>query len=219
MKVGDSLGRKIERGILGSGWLAVVLSPDAVGSAWVEKELNSALALELEKKEIFVLPVLHRDCTIPLFLRDKVYADFRADYQIGREALLKRLKPPIDATLLDMLMSGHQTEVLSAHASLCAEERSAYIAQLCRNLDSESVGKRIAALTALFVLKEKNILGHLMRMANDPSGSVRRYAVFYLGEMRARNAVSVISERLSDKSQEVRAAARDAYRKITGKAG
>jgi len=219
MKVGDSLGQKIQHGILGSGWLTIVLSPDAVGSTWVEKELNAALALELERRDVFVLPIFYRDCNIPLFLRDKVYADFRTDYQKGRADLLKRLKPPIDPTLLVLLMSGQATKILSAHATLRDEEREVYVAQLCRNLDSTSVSKRIAALTALFVTRERNILSHLMRMANDDSGSVRRYAVFYLGEIRARSAVNVISEKLSDNRQEVRAAARDAYRKITGRAG
>jgi HEAT repeat protein len=54
-------------------------------------------------------------------------------------------------------------------------------------------------------------------MSKDTSSSVRRFAVFYLGELRARYSIPVVSELLSDKSQEVRAAARDAYKKIGGR--
>lgn len=68
----------------------------------------------------------------------------------------------------------------------------------------------------LFVIRETALPTHLLRMANDPADIVRRLAVFYLGESRGKYAVATISARLSDKSQEVRAAARVAYRKITG---
>ena len=45
-------------------------------SSWVEKELNAALAIELERKDVFVLPLVIDDCDIPVFLKDKLYADF-----------------------------------------------------------------------------------------------------------------------------------------------
>jgi hypothetical protein len=97
MKVGDSLNKKIQNGISRSGWLAVVLSPYSVASAWVEKELNAALEIELEKQSVFVLPVLYKECRIPLFLQDKIYADFRTSYQSGLDALFNKLCPPLDS--------------------------------------------------------------------------------------------------------------------------
>ena len=42
-----------------------------------------------------MLPILIEDCEVPLFLRDKVYADFRIDYETGLHTLLKRLNPEI----------------------------------------------------------------------------------------------------------------------------
>jgi hypothetical protein len=89
--VGDSLNQKIGEGITESGWLAVILSLKSVQSKWVQKELNAGLAKELEKKKVFVLPILVEDCDIPVFLLDKVYADFRRDYNDGLSRLLKRL--------------------------------------------------------------------------------------------------------------------------------
>jgi hypothetical protein len=44
-------------------------------------------------KEVFVLPILYKDCQIPLFLRDKVYADFQISYEHGLEAILERINP------------------------------------------------------------------------------------------------------------------------------
>lgn len=91
LKVGDSLTEKIERGINESGWLAVVLSKSSTTSDWVQKELRAALARELRDKNVFVLPIMIDDCEIPLFLLDKLYADFRTSYKHGVESLLKRI--------------------------------------------------------------------------------------------------------------------------------
>ena len=88
MKVGDSLNRKLEEGIAGSRWLVIVLSPNAVSSPWVKKELTAAYVEELERQDVYILPLLYQECDIPLFLRDKVYADFRKSYKLGLDALL-----------------------------------------------------------------------------------------------------------------------------------
>jgi len=42
---------------------------------------------QMQTKKVFVLPILYRDCDIPLFLSDRKYADFRNDYQYGYEEL------------------------------------------------------------------------------------------------------------------------------------
>jgi hypothetical protein len=74
--VGDSLIAKIQEGITGASGLLIVLSKNSVKSEWCKKELNSALIRELEEKRVVVLPILIEDCEIPLFLREKLYADF-----------------------------------------------------------------------------------------------------------------------------------------------
>jgi hypothetical protein len=99
MKVGDSLHTKIQEGISNSAWLGIVLSPHSVSSPWVVKELSAALAQELERKDVFVLPILYQDCQVPVFLKDKIYADFRISYDRGLEALLERINPPIKPKL------------------------------------------------------------------------------------------------------------------------
>jgi hypothetical protein len=216
MKVGDSLHKKIQDAISNSAWLGIVLSPHSVSSQWVEKELTAGLTRELEMKEVFVLPILYKDCEIPLFLKDKVYADFRNSFNSGFEVLLNRIDAPIKPAIMDRLMSGMPSKISASFARIETQNRKIYLDDLIAKLASSSVGEKTAALTALFVIRDKDLSGHLLRMAKDSSSSVRRFAVFYLGELRARYSISVVSELLSDKSQEVRAAARDAYRKING---
>jgi HEAT repeat protein len=113
-------------------------------------------------------------------------------------------------------MSGASSQVAASFADVEPQDKRLYCDKLASKLSSSSVGERIAALTAVFVIRDKNLSAHLLRMAKDSSSSVRRFAVFYLGELRAKYSIPVVNELLSDKSPEVRAAARDAYRKISG---
>jgi hypothetical protein len=91
--VGDSLLRKIEQAIQDSDALVAVLSRASVQSEWCRKELTAGLVRELEERHVLVLPVLVEDCEVPLFLRDKKYADFRRHFDQGlrdiREAVAR----------------------------------------------------------------------------------------------------------------------------------
>lgn len=88
MHVGDSLIEKVQGAIQGATALLVLLSRHSVDSEWCKKELSAGLIRELEEKRVVVLPVLIEDCQIPMFLRDKVYADFRTDFDAGLNAVL-----------------------------------------------------------------------------------------------------------------------------------
>ena len=83
LKVGDSLIDKIQSVIKTASALIIVLSNASVASSWCNKELNVGLIRELEERRVVVLPVLLENCEIPLFLRDKKYADFRTDFDMG----------------------------------------------------------------------------------------------------------------------------------------
>jgi len=88
INVGDSLLTKVQEAITGASTLLVVLSRASVGSAWVQREINSGLLRELEERRVIVLPVLIEDCQIPIFLREKAYADFRTDFDFGLRKIL-----------------------------------------------------------------------------------------------------------------------------------
>ncbi|MGB0880606.1 MAG: toll/interleukin-1 receptor domain-containing protein [Polaribacter sp.] len=91
MKPGDSLIDKIQSGISDSSFLLVVLSENSIKSEWCKKELNSGLMRELNEKKVVVIPILIDDCKIPLFLQEKIYADFRTGFNNGFESLIRPL--------------------------------------------------------------------------------------------------------------------------------
>ena len=88
LAVGDSIASGIESGLRDSDYLIAVLSEHSVASRWVKAELNAAMMKQLSEGGTVVLPVLIDDCEIPPLLRDRVYADFRSDYDAGLAALL-----------------------------------------------------------------------------------------------------------------------------------
>ncbi len=93
IRVGDSLLDKIASGIEENDFLALVLSPTSVQSEWVKREVNAALMRELSERKVVVLPLMLRDCELPVLLRDKKYADFRTTYEHGFEQLLLATSP------------------------------------------------------------------------------------------------------------------------------
>jgi hypothetical protein len=91
IKVGDSIVWKTEEGIRENEYLGIVLSPEALSSEWVKSELGSAWVKQMQTRKVVVLPIYYRDCSIPYFLADRKYADFRDDYQFWLEELAEVL--------------------------------------------------------------------------------------------------------------------------------
>jgi hypothetical protein len=89
LHVGDSITSRVEDAITNASALLVILSSASVESSWCKREINSGLMRELEERRVVVLPVVLDDCTIPLFLRDKIYADFRSNFDEGLRTVLE----------------------------------------------------------------------------------------------------------------------------------
>ena len=83
---GHAWDSSIEKALLEATRMLLVLSPASVKSENVRNEISFAL----EEKKIIV-PVLHRDCAIPLQLHRIQRVDFRTDYAGGLRALLLHL--------------------------------------------------------------------------------------------------------------------------------
>src|SRR5689334_12713735 len=66
MHIGDSLIEKIEVAIGQVQCLGAVLSPDSVSSPLVLKEVRIALHREFAGKRLVVIPILYRDCELPI---------------------------------------------------------------------------------------------------------------------------------------------------------
>src|SRR4051812_37125590 len=80
------MGRGCGERVLRCEAVVAILSPFSVGSANVLDELS--FALEKGKR---IVPVLYRDCEIPLRLHRIQYVDFRTDYHEGLQRLLATL--------------------------------------------------------------------------------------------------------------------------------
>lgn len=91
MKPGDSLIDKIQKGLEDSSYLLVVLSKNYTESEWCKKEHNAGLMKELNSKQTVVIPIMLEDCAVPIFLQEKVYADFREDFDDGFAELFRSL--------------------------------------------------------------------------------------------------------------------------------
>ena len=87
--MGESLTWQIEEGLWANDYLGLVLSPDALASEWVKSEVGAAWCRQMSSRKIIVLPILYRDCELPLFLSDRKYADFRSDYDEGLYGALR----------------------------------------------------------------------------------------------------------------------------------
>lgn len=77
LNLGDSITEKVQTSLTGSDAMLIILSKNSVQSNWCKRELTAGLLRELEEQKTIVMPVVIEDCEIPLFLRDKLYADFR----------------------------------------------------------------------------------------------------------------------------------------------
>lgn len=95
IKVGDTLIEKIREGIDSVEYVGVILSPAAVESNWVKRELDVAMNQEIENRRIKVIPILYKACELPGFLKGKLYADFTTSFTDGLRLLITRLDPGI----------------------------------------------------------------------------------------------------------------------------
>lgn len=99
LHIAEDIYEYIGNAIVKAGHFAVVLSKDSLASDWVKKEMHAALALEAEKKTV-VVPILIDDVEIPVFLKARLYADFRAatDFAESFGKLLRSIHKKFETT-------------------------------------------------------------------------------------------------------------------------
>jgi len=87
---GEGWVTAIERGLRESSHVVIVLSPDAMRSEWVEKEIEVAITRE-RKGQINVIPLEVKPCQTPLLLSSYQMVSFQRDYEAGLSRLAGRL--------------------------------------------------------------------------------------------------------------------------------
>lgn len=113
IEAGSHWDMAIETAMKASECVIVVLSPKSVSSFNVMDEVS--YALEEGKR---VVPILFKDCSIPLRLRRLQYIDFRIDYAAGFDQLIKTLhfeKEP--DTTFDLKDKTDEEETIWQHAN------------------------------------------------------------------------------------------------------
>lgn len=93
IKVGESLIQKIRAGLDSVDFVAVILSPNSIASAWVQREVDVAMNQEIAGRTVKVLPIMYRMCDLPGFLLGKLYSDFTEDikYDDSFEKLVRSM--------------------------------------------------------------------------------------------------------------------------------
>jgi signal transduction histidine kinase len=148
---GDSVAGGIAAALGESDCAIVVLSPEAVASAWVQKELQIAVTRDVQGQSMIVIPLLYRECAIPILLLDKKYADFR-DENRYRQSL---------AELLDVLGAvrpadtGYRVQSLLASVELL-------LAQMGDRPDPRDVRRAAALVARARVLSEQDEMFRLL---------------------------------------------------------
>ena len=141
MRGGDSLSSKILEGIGEMEFFGVILSPNAVNSLWVRRELEAARDLESSAGKPKIVPIQYQACDGPAFLQDKIHIDFTnpVNYKTSFDALLN--------TLLDLPEPRYMTakeaarlvkSVYDPRATLCGLSQQG----ICQQCISEPVSLR-----------------------------------------------------------------------------
>ena len=78
IRPGDLFVKALEAGLEQSRAVALIISPEAIASGWVEEEYARAMSLAQNKQRALrLIPVLLRDATAPGFLQSRHRVDFR----------------------------------------------------------------------------------------------------------------------------------------------
>ena len=103
---GHNIAEEVYKGITGSQFAVILLSPHSCESKWVREELTAALMAEIEARQVVVLPVKIGECEIPFQLRDRRYVDFTASWEGG----LQELVAAMDLERIKMQLFAHSDD-------------------------------------------------------------------------------------------------------------
>ncbi len=97
IKVGENFIEKTDQALSESEYIVAVLSE----SYRAQQALSAFAMKEVTANRNKILPALLEDCEIPVFLQDRLYADFRKSFDEGFNQLLAALKPKKSKTTKD----------------------------------------------------------------------------------------------------------------------
>lgn len=146
IQVGDSIHSKIAAAIGRCDFVAIVLSHTATNSGWVKEEWQAKYWDQVTDKRTLVLPILKDRCDVPMFLKDKMYADFCSSYGVG----LVRLTKAIDQLL--------RPSPLTPDTRLLNELVNTYIEALCRAVSLPGTPAQLKLRVFVFRTKDRELV-------------------------------------------------------------
>jgi hypothetical protein len=130
IRPGDLFGKALEQALDNSRAVALVVSPEAINSGWVEEEYYRALTLaENKQTPAQIIPVILRDAELPGFLQSRNWVDFRDETTYAQSVWTlvwgitgKKPAQVLDLTSPDVaptapVDSAKQTEALNANTT------------------------------------------------------------------------------------------------------
>jgi hypothetical protein len=81
--LGDSIVARVEEGLSGASFVVLCYSDAGVTSPWMSREWMSALARQLNKADVRILPVRLTGAAAPAILADIKYADLMKNWDSG----------------------------------------------------------------------------------------------------------------------------------------
>ena len=213
-----------------------------IGDNWLEKDSRGRTRLESPSdyvrieielgfsSGVHVIPLLVRNATIPgkaelpdsiadLVFQNAAEVRTGSTFQGHIERLIHGIEnltrlSVLDPRILKALLSDERMKILSTYQRIPPNSVNAYYQHLIEQLSASSSRLRMNSLRALYEIRPKERSIHLLRMLHDSSNAVRRVAVFLIGESGSREHRTILSSLMNDASPDVRAAARDADRKL-----
>ncbi len=76
IRPGDLFAKALEEGLETSKAVALIVSPEAMASGWVEEEYYRALSLA-QDRQLQLIPVILQEASVPGFLKSRSWVDFR----------------------------------------------------------------------------------------------------------------------------------------------
>jgi 5'-deoxynucleotidase YfbR-like HD superfamily hydrolase len=166
--IGESIAKAIGTSLERCNVVIVFLSKESVKSNWVNEEWRNKFFDQVNKGQVFILPLLIEKCEIPPLLRDKKYADFTKDgsYESSLSLLLNRLKE------IQLDISGTFSKPFNKDSSIF-EHTKEFLNELEEEMITLPIYGNIPIITNLKKIKRTGKLVRLESFVNKPKIKIR----------------------------------------------
>jgi hypothetical protein len=196
----DDFVLKISEGMTGRQWLVLVMTPAALQSRWVQREVNAAIAEQSAGRMLGVLPIEMTRCEvsdIPLLWRTLQRYNATKSYEAGRDSLFKAmgLTPPPPSSAVrppEVYMGASSTSRPISPEVDVQDQRTARLISRPAYRQTPSPSQPIAAWEAAKTAPEA---GPYAQVPSGPVAATSAAPIVNDGRAAARHAAPLLSRR------------------------